>query len=225
MNFASAFSFPFQDPDWLKNITIVTLISLIPVIGQLFLLGWALDITRRVIHNETDLVPDLDFGVQLMDGFRVWVASIVYALPIFVVTIPLAILGGSAGDKPDQATLQTMTGIAGAFSGLIVTAYAILLAFFLPAAYGNIAAKGELSAGLRFKEVFALVRAAPGSYLIGILGAMVTGLIAPLGLILCIVGAFLMATYYSMVAAHFYGQAYNEATRHRSLASPQVLPQ
>ena len=225
MNFGSAFSFPFQDPDWLKKITIVAVISLIPIIGQLFLLGWALDITRRVIHNETHLVPDLDFGAQLMDGFRVLGASMIYVLPIIVVTIPLAILSVFAGDSPDQATLQTVTGIAGAFFGLIVIVYSILLAFLLPAAYGNIAAKGEFRAALRFQEVIALVLAAPGAYLIGLLGVIVAGLIVPLGPVLCIVGVFLMSTYYSMVAAHFYGQAYNEAIRNRSMASPQVFPQ
>ncbi len=43
--------------------------------------------------------------------------------------------------------------------------------------------------------------------------AMIAGLIAPLGRILCIVGEFLTATYYFMFAAHFYGLAYNETTR------------
>ena len=225
MNFGTAFSFPFQNPDWLKKIMIVAVISLVPIIGQIFLLGWVLDITRRVIHNETDLVPGLDFGAQLMDGFRVLGASMVYAFPVIVVAIPLTILSVFVGHSPyQQATLQTVTGVAGACFGLIATLYSILLAFLLPAAFGNIAAKGELRAGLRFQEVFALVRAAPGAYLTSLLGAMVAGLIATLGVILCVVGVFLTATYCSMVAAYFYGQAYNEATRNRSMTSLQVFP-
>jgi len=64
MNFGTAFTFPFQAPDWLKKVAIVALLSLIPVIGQLFLLGWAFDITHRVIHNETNLFLDPDFGAQ-----------------------------------------------------------------------------------------------------------------------------------------------------------------
>jgi len=114
--------------------------------------------------------------------------------------------------------------IAGAFFGLLAALYAFLLGLLLPAVSGIIAAKGESSAGLRFQEVFALVHAAPGAYLISFLGTMLAGLIAPFGVILCFVGVFLMATYYSMVAAHFFGQAYNEATRNRSMTSPQVFP-
>jgi uncharacterized membrane protein len=40
MDFGRAFSFVFEDPDWLKKVAIAGLVMLIPVIGQLVVLGW-----------------------------------------------------------------------------------------------------------------------------------------------------------------------------------------
>jgi hypothetical protein len=41
MDVGRAFAFTFEDQDWLKKIAVVAIISLIPVIGQLWLLGWS----------------------------------------------------------------------------------------------------------------------------------------------------------------------------------------
>ncbi len=40
MDFAKAFSFVFDDPDWVQKIVIGGLVSLIPVIGWLLGLGY-----------------------------------------------------------------------------------------------------------------------------------------------------------------------------------------
>jgi len=40
MDFGKAFSFVFEDEDWIKKIGVGGLISLIPVIGVFLVLGW-----------------------------------------------------------------------------------------------------------------------------------------------------------------------------------------
>lgn len=68
MNLGQAFSFPFQDPDWLKKIGLMALISLIPIVGPIIVLGWGLDITRRVITRSPIILPEIDMGNQITDG-------------------------------------------------------------------------------------------------------------------------------------------------------------
>ena len=58
---------------------------------------------------------------------------------------------------------------------------------------------------------FALIRAAPGAYLIVLLGGMAAGFIAPLGSIACGVGALLTSAYALLINAHLLGQAYRSA--------------
>ena len=47
MNYSHAFSYVFEDKDWLSKILIAGLISLIPIVGQLYLFGWMIEIVRR----------------------------------------------------------------------------------------------------------------------------------------------------------------------------------
>ena len=53
MEFSRAFSYVFEDSDWFKKIALAALVSLIPIIGQIFLIGWALEITSRVIKKRS----------------------------------------------------------------------------------------------------------------------------------------------------------------------------
>jgi hypothetical protein len=100
MDFGLAFSFLFKDPDWFKKIAIIGLVGLIPIIGQFVYLGWAFEIARRVIRSDFQPLPELDFGEQLGKGFQVWLIYLVYAIPIIIVVIPLAVvdsLGTNSG--------------------------------------------------------------------------------------------------------------------------------
>jgi xanthosine utilization system XapX-like protein len=226
MDFGLAFSYMFQDPDWAKKIGITALISLIPVIGQVFLLGWGADITRRVIDHETGYLPDVDFANQLARGFQVLIATIAYIFPIFVLSLVVAALTGGLS-AADNGNLSALAALIGFLFSLVCMVYGLAIAFFMPAAIGNYAAKDIPGAVFHLKEIFALVKAAPAAYLIAFLGSLVAGLIAPLGTILCFVGVVLTSTYEYAVVSHLYGQAYGQATAKQAAATPATftLPQ
>ena len=211
MDFGRAFSYVFEDSDWFKKIALAALVSLIPIVGQIFLIGWALEITSRVIKNHPTLLPDLDFGENLGKGFKAFVVGLVYAIPIFIFMIPnllapvmIKIIGEDAGSV--VAILFSVCG------GVLVFIYSILIAFLLPAAYGRVADTGNLADGLKVGEVFALVKKAPTAYLIVLVGSIVAGLVGQLGVIACVIGVLLTYTYSMAIMGHFWGQAYNEAT-------------
>ena len=174
MEFGLAFSYVFEDTDWFKKIALAALVSLIPLIGQIFLVGWALEITRRVIRNDSNPLPDLDFGENLGKGFKAFVVGLVYALPIFVLMIPnfiapvmVNVLGDDAGN--------VIAVIFSICSSILVFIYALLMAFLLPAAYGRVADTGNLGDGLKIGEVFKLVKKAPTAYLIVLVGTLLAG--------------------------------------------------
>ncbi len=224
MNFGQAFTYVFEDPDWAKKVLIPALIALIPLVGQIFLLGWSLDIARRVIQQNPRPLPDLDFGRQFVDGLKGLVIGLVYAIPIIIFTIPIIIASttiSSAGTiSPDQTptTATTIVSLVSVCCGGIIFLYSILMAFVLPAAYGNFAATGQLGSAFRFSEVIGLVRAAPGAYLLVLLGLIVSGFIGGLGTIACGIGVVVTTAYAMAINGHLYGQAYNEATRNKGFA-------
>ena len=212
MNFGAPFTFPFEDPDWLKKIALAGLVSLIPIAGQLFIAGWMMDITRRVIKGESPLLPDISFGEHIGLGFKQMVIGFVYALPLIVLWLPVAVVGaGGAAAGMDEETLAIVAGVISCCCGGLAFLYALLLAFMVPAALGRMLDTGELGAAFKVKEIFALVKAAPVPFLIAIAGALIAGMIAPIGGIAIGIGAIFTTAYAMAIMGHFYGQAYNEA--------------
>jgi hypothetical protein len=211
MDFGLAFTFPFKDPDWFKKIAIIGLVGLIPIIGQLVLFGWAFQIAQRVIRGEHAPLPELDFGEQLTKGFQTWLIYLVYALPIIIITIPLAVvdsLAATANGSNDSIILALSL-----CCGAVIFLYGIFMAFVVPAAIGRFADKGNFGAAFQFANVFALVRSAPAAYLMVLLGYLLSGLIAPAGSILCVIGVVLTLAYAQAVTFHLTGQAYRQAAR------------
>ncbi len=219
MDFGLAFSYVFQDKDWLRKVGIVALISLIPVLGQLVLLGWSLNITKRVIDRHPETLPEVDFGGDLARGFSAFVIGFVYSLPITLFGVVFGVLDSVVAAQSGSDAVRTFIAILSLCFSLFVLIYGIAIAIILPAAYGNYIAKGNLSAGFALSEVFGLVRANIGAYLIVLLGSFVGGLIAPLGTILCVIGVILTYTYTVAVMGHLYGQAYNAASQSRALSA------
>ena len=177
MNFGRAFSYVTEDPEWLQKVGIAALVMIIPILGPMVVIGWALELTRRVIHNEPDKLPDWsNFGDYLSKGFQGFVIGFVYALPIILVSfcsqgvslLPTLIKNNQAVES--MATVITVVSLC--FSCVMIV-YELLLAFVLPAALGNFAATGQIGAGFRFGEVFGLLRAAPGAYFMTFLLSLV----------------------------------------------------
>jgi hypothetical protein len=212
MEFGRSFSFVFEDSDWFKKIAIMALVSLIPVLGQLVIMGWGAEIIRRVVRGADVPIPELDFGAQLSDGFKLFVISLVYALPIIVIGLVMGIVMGVSSSVLDYDTAQTVTMISSICFGLINIVFGILIAFLIPAAFANYAIKGNISDGLRIGEIFGLVKNNLSAYLLVFVGIIIGSFVASLGSIACGIGVLLTAVYANAMIMHLYGQAYKKAT-------------
>ncbi len=211
MEFGKAFTFAFEDKDWIKKLGIAGLLLIIPIIGWLAVAGWGIELTKRVIARDPNPLPEWsNFGDLLMKGLMVWVIGFVYALPIILISgcqqgVVLAL------QNQDDDTLATaVTALSFCFS-CVTFIYSIFLGFTLPAAYGKYAFTGQLGSAFRFGEVFGMVRKAPSAYLIVLLGSIVAGIVGGLGIILCVIGMLFTYAYAMVIQAHLWGQAYNVA--------------
>lgn len=209
MDFGLAFSFPFQDEGWVKKVVLTAVISLIPIIGQIALIGWLVELTRRVIRGDAEPLPDwADFGGILVLGLKMFAIGFVYAIPLMFMTIPMAIFDALV-DSDSAVALYTIVTLCFSCFALI---YGLALAFFIPAAVGELAATDNLGAAINPTNIIAHVRTAPSAYLLAFLGTIVAGFLSGFGIILCFVGVILTAVYASAIQGHLYGQAYLEAT-------------
>jgi Protein of unknown function (DUF4013) len=226
MNFGRAFSYVTEDSEWLKKVGIAGLLMIIPIIGPMAVIGWALELTRRVINGEPDTLPDWSkFSDYLSKGFQGFVIIFAYALPIILISgcsQGFAVLPSLMKDNQAVETITMVVSIVSICFSCVTFLYELVLAFVLPAALSNFVAAGQLGAAFRFNEIFGLLRAAPGPYFMAFLGYIVSGIIASLGLIACIIGIVFTAAYAYAVNAHLWGQAYNAARAAQGMAGPSA---
>lgn len=211
MDFGKAFSFVFDDEEWIQKILVGGLISLIPVVGQFVVVGWGFEVTKRVIEGSPEPLPDWsEFGEYLVNGFLVAVVGFVYSLPLILISgcsFSVFPFLGNGSEDAVAAFVSIVAVCISCFSGL----YGILLGLVLPAAVGNYAAEGEFGAAFRFGKVFKLVRNNVGPYVIVLLGSLLSGLVASLGTIACVIGVLFTSAYALLVNGHLTGQAYLKA--------------
>jgi hypothetical protein len=208
----------FEDDQWIVKILIGAAILalgalfswllLIPLILAWALLGgYAVEIIRRVLRGELDGLPEWDnWGDLLVDGLKVIVIGIVYALPLIILSLCLGVpIGAFSEDSP--AASSWLSACLSCFALL----YAIAISLVYPAAVAFFAAEGEMGAAFRFGDVFAFVRDNIATYLVTFLMSWVASFIGNLGSLVCGIGWLLTMPYAVMVVGHLYGQAYVEA--------------
>jgi hypothetical protein len=217
MEFGKAFTYAFEDPEWIKKLLIAALILLIPIIGIFVVMGWMLEIIRRVIQHDPHPLPDWsDFGGYLVRGFQAWLVGLVYALPIILISFCQQGAFFALQESGDDTLMSAVAFISICVSCLIFI-YSLAMSMVLPAALGQFATTGQLGSAFRFGEVFGLVRAAPGAFLLVLVGSFVAGLIASLGIILCFIGVLFTSALAYAIMAHLYGQAYNVAVAQKAV--------
>ncbi len=215
MDFGLALTFQFKDPDWVRKLLIASLITLIPVVGWVFVFGWSLEVARQVIQGDGHALPEIDLARDLVRGLEGFIINLVYNLPAIVVTAGMAFLLIFT-----SVIFKNNSGTEGvwilAYLCIIPLAilYGLAMTLVIAAAYGNFLAREEsLAAGFQLSEVLALVRKAPVAYFLVLVGQFLCGFIAFFGLVACIIGVVVTTTYTITVMGHLYGQAYREATR------------
>ena len=105
MMLEKALHYPFQGKGWFRHILILALVQLLPIVGQLILLGYGMDIVRAVYAGQTSL-PPIRWLPALGNGFRFLLAGFVYLLPIL---ITIGVVGASnIGSKSSFSNLGVL---------------------------------------------------------------------------------------------------------------------
>lgn len=214
MDIGKAFTFVFDDENWIVKVLIGGVLSLIPVVGPILMYGYGLEVMQNVIQGRSKPLPEWDnWGDKLVKGIMYIVISFVYALPIILLSLcfggVMAVVGSASNS---QDTIETLSAFGGICFGGIGLLYGILLVFVLPPALGRYLETGELGAAFRFGEVFALLRDNIGGWLIALVLTWLAGLISSLGIILCFVGVLFTAFWATLVMMYLWGDAYRVAS-------------
>ncbi len=225
MDITKAFTYVFEDKNWMTKILIGGLISLASfLIIPIFLLGgYSVAIIRNVMKGVEEPLPEWeDWGGFLNDGFSVFLAQFVYTLPMLILLCVSVVATGSMAGLSEMSEMSEDAMVAAILSTFgfvfcIIFLYAILMFFLSPAIRVQYVKHNELGATFRFGEVIAIIRENIMDILLisGVLFGLglafsavtgVLGIIPCLGFIISMILSIFFGPYMSMVSGHMIGQ-------------------
>lgn len=215
MDIGRSFTYITEDEEWWKKILIGGLLSLIPIIGPFYLIGYALQVTRNVIAGQEIPLPEPleDFGPKLGKGFMFSIIVFIYMLPFIIVG---SCAGGGASvlteNIADPTARDVVPAVWGVCFGCLSLLYSILFGLFIPFVWAQYALTGRFGDAFRIGEFFGMLRnnIGPAFIVMIVVGAAV--FVASLaGSLLCGLGIIFTSFYAQLVAAFLYGLLYNKA--------------
>lgn len=221
MELGKSVTYIFQDKRWPTKLLIGWLVSLVPILNFAFT-GYVTQTIRNVEQRMDDPMPEWDdFGKKFVLGFYIWLAGIVYAIPIILISIIFVVPVAIAGEGNVSDTMGTIMAGTGLVVSCVIILYSLALSLLLPAANINLARKETLGSVFEIGEFFRIFRANTGDYLVAwimtlvwsiVIGVIAGLLVAVLLVIPCIgwIAAFLIGAVVSvavpLVYAHLFGQ-------------------
>jgi hypothetical protein len=224
MDIGKAFSYPFEDENWLSKLFLGAIVSAVPILNFAWT-GYTVDIVRNVSDGVSLPLPDWsEFGDKFVKGFLIWAAGFIYSLPALIIAcLPLGFLAIPALAEDSNLSdtfFSVFTGV-GIFLICLIVLYLLVFSFYFPAVYINFARKGTFGSCFEIGEIIKIVSEDTSEYLtawlISIVGAILVGIIIALatgllGWILCIgwIIAWLISAigsvYMYVIFSHLFGQ-------------------
>ncbi|MCU0500061.1 MAG: DUF4013 domain-containing protein [Anaerolineae bacterium] len=96
--------YALQGEGWFGRILMLTLLQLLPVIGQLLLIGYGMAIARSFKAGESGL-PHLHWQQAAVDGLRFLLAGVMYTLPIWLMIPSMLSVGLTRTDQGDNGSI------------------------------------------------------------------------------------------------------------------------
>ncbi len=227
LDIGRAFVFGFEDPDWIGKLLIGALIVLVSIAFAPFLIGiipglmlggYMIAIARNVISGEELPLPNWEnFGQLLSDGFRVFLASFVWSLPLLLSLLPLLvalIVTGNNEISPFVLVIMLTCGLSSVVYGLFFW-------LIMPIIYVQVVLDDTLGSGLNVAQMWAFLRTYPAEvFIVAIILTVADVLAALVGTLLCLVGLLVTSVWYLWVAGHLVGQL----ARLQSSPADQTVP-
>jgi hypothetical protein len=240
MDIQRAFTFLWQDPDWLRKlgtgvalILISILLSpiLIGILGFFILTGYSVRLLQNVRDGVPYPMPEWDqWGEDMVNGLKLGGAFVLYSIPIFIAMIP-TVLGAALTEESGAGNL---IGVPLLVVGICLTVlYGLFLAVAQPGITLAFARDLRFGSALDFSAVWEWTRANIGPVIIVTLVYLAASAVLPfaatlIGALLCIVGLIVtipLATLaLTLMQAHLFGQLAANYPMEGSAPLPPAAP-
>ena len=203
MDIGSSFTYMFEDENWLKKLLIGGIVAIIPIVN-FAAFGYIIQIIRNTRDGHPTPLPEWDqFGAYFMDGLWIFLIMLVYLIPVILLSCIQGVGTAALANSQDaESIVAILSGCLSCLMGL----WSLVVAVILPAVMIRYAEVGEFMAGFRFGEIFSVITANVGSYIVVLLLMWVASFIGQLGIILCVIGVIFTSFWSYLVGGNLMGQ-------------------
>jgi len=220
MNIERGFKFVFQEKNWLAKIVVGGLMILFSflIIPLLIYYGYLVEVTRRVIKGEEQLLPDWDnIGHKISNGFKILVVILVYLIPpILLLVLPSFFEADFNGFKNREIVAMLNSGDIYWLFLISAFIYFILFELALPFIIGRYAENESLNDAFAFSEILEMFRNNFGDAVIVLLLSVFLSFLASLGFVIFLIGIVFTAFWANVVVYYLYGELYLKASKSKN---------
>ncbi|MGB1253293.1 MAG: DUF4013 domain-containing protein [Candidatus Promineifilaceae bacterium] len=211
MDIGKAFSFVFEDENWVRKMLygVGWTILCILILPFFVIAGYGVAVARNVRNGVENPLPEWDnYGDLFSEGFAVSMAQFVYALPATILMFVGGVTAGLGGATENEAIFFVGGGVMILLS-CVAMLWMLALVAISPAIYIQYLKHGTFSSCMDFREVIRLTRENLSELLVAVLiifGAnMMLGVVMTIPCLNLLVGLASLA-YITMFSGHIYGQ-------------------
>ncbi len=214
LDFSRAFTFVFEDPDWVGKMLVGALFTALGLfaIGFVWVGGYVARLLRRTARDERPLLPEWDdLGGLFREGIGVVAVLVAHAAPLAIVggLSALALTGAvsvlrEGGTAPQPAAILVLVVV---FAGYLVFAIATLaFCFYFPAALLRHVIEGRIGAAFEARENLRFIRRTLNDYAAAVLAFLAASFLAQFGILFFCVGIFPAAFWSCCVLGYALGE-------------------
>jgi hypothetical protein len=227
MDLRRAATYVLADHTWPRKVGLIALVSPVPVLGQLYALGYANLTLRRILKSDDSRLPDAKLGWELFWlGLQVALVTLICGIVVGFLGAPLFIGQDSTTEALAPALIQAVQGP----SALLITTLSTVITAVVLARFAQ---THRISGGFEPVELWKLLRAEPAIWIsyavVGYLlteGPYAVAWMLPLhggwDIFGTLVACTVLWTYGLMVNIHLIAQAYTWSHRTAALRAAHV---
>ena len=215
-DFGKSFSFIFQDPQWVKKVLIAGAVMLIPILGWIWLAGYAARMAQNYVNGwEHPLGEWDDFSGDVSRGFQLFLVGLVWTIPFIGLMVGVLVVVAAESGSDEFAQM------GGLLVQCISIPFLLLMQVALPAPMIHVAMTGRFGAGFEFGKLWSYVRGNLTPYVLAGAVGFLANMAAGFGYLACLIGTFFTIAAATLIRWHAHAQVW-KLNMERTGQEPQI---